>query len=120
MRIQRALWIACRARGVTKGRCLAVVEGWPVECAVVRFEQRLVADERYGRLHRRQMRVVGKRDPPTHLRAEGRKAIDQLRERRIEQHVAVIGVVDDPCSLLGEEPGVYGMADGPEARRAVI
>ena len=123
MRVQRALRIAGRARRVAEKRGRALVEDAASRKSpsCVR-QQRFVAEDRRGQIG--EMRAMHASSPsaiqPRHVRTLRRDDVDERRERDVEQHVVVVGVIDDEGDLIGKEPRVDRVADGADAGRAVV
>ena len=119
MRVDHALGVAGRARGVAQRRGRGLVELGPLVVVGVAVDQVLVAQqlERRGLRH---VRLVGHRDPPAHALAMRRDALDQLQEGQVEEYVLVLGVIDDVDDLLREQARIDGVTDGAAARGGVV
>ena len=116
---QHAFRMAGRSRRVAQARGRVLVELGPFEIVALRSKQVLVAREaRNGRL--RKMRAVGKRNPMLDARARGRELFDQRREREIEEHDLVVGVVDDVDELVVEEPRIDRVDDRAHPRDGIV
>jgi hypothetical protein len=46
--------------------------------------------------------------------------LDQRHEGQVEEHVAVLGVIDDVADLLGKQARVHGVADGTHTGHRVV
>ena len=118
MRIQHAFGIARGTGGVAhRGRGI-LVEGLPLEIAVG-FRDPVFIGDRVLQRGLRHVRLVGEDDVAFHA---GKLVGDLLQNRNkgeIGHHHAVFGMIDDPGDLVGEQPGIDGMADRADAHDAV-
>src|SRR5262249_45454148 len=63
--------------------------------------------------------LVGEDDVALHARQLVGELLQDRYEGDVGHHDAVLRMVDDPGDLLGEKPGIDGMADGADAHDAV-
>ncbi|MGY4486337.1 hypothetical protein ACVWWR_005528 [Bradyrhizobium sp. LM3.2] len=65
------------------------------------------------------MRLVGEHDVAFHACQLVGDLLQDRNESDVGHHDAVLRMVDDPGDLLGEKPGIDGMADGADPHDAV-
>ena len=105
MRIEHALGIAGRARGVAEAGGGAFVELLPAEIAVDLGDPVLVGDG-VLELRRRHVRGVGQDDVALDGRQLVGDRLEQRHEGEVGQHDPIFGVIDDPGDLLGNRRGL--------------
>ena len=114
--IDHALRVAGRAGGVAHAGGGVLVEVAPGEI-VVRREPLLIGLNFERR--RRHVRGVGQHDHPLDRRDAVADLLHDRQEARVDEEQPVLGIVDDPGDLLGEEARIDGVVDGAEAEQAV-
>ena len=122
VRIQHALGVAGGARRVAQRRAGLLIAQGPGEAVALAGHQRLVGLDPADPLqvHRAQRVGITQRHPVPHAGARRRNGAHQRRERGVEQHHLVVGVVDDVGQLLGVQARVAGVHDHAAARHGVV
>ena len=118
VRIDDALGIAGSAGGVTHAGGVVFVDLLPVVVAVALRQPCLVGDSVLQR-RRRHVRVIGHDDVALDLRQLVGELFEERHEGEVRHHDAVLGVIDDPDDLLGEQPRVDGVIDAAASHTAV-
>jgi hypothetical protein len=106
VRVERALRIAGRARGVAEAGGAVLVEARPFERLALLADQFLVL-------------LVHRHEVPDALQLR-LELLDQRREGGVVEHHLVLGVIGDVGDLLGEEPRVDGVDHGAAAGDRVV
>ncbi|PAV72390.1 hypothetical protein WR25_15957 [Diploscapter pachys] len=96
-----------------------LIQHGPGEVRRLRLQELFVAQQ-VGDLHGWHVRKVGHSHPVPDARAIRCDGLDQRSEAKVEAHDLVLGVIDDPGHLFGEQPGVDGMGDRAGARYCVV
>ena len=116
---EHALRVAGSARGVAQRRRSVLVELRPLEIIGLGCDEILVAGKSRDR-RLRPVAAVGHRHPVLHAFARCGELLDQRREGEIEEHDAVLGVVDDVGELLVEQTRIDRVGDRAHARDRVV
>src|ERR1700730_4348381 len=120
MRIQHALWVSGRARGVADGGGGAFVEGRPRELLALRRDQGFVAVDIRNAIERRHYLRVAHAYPRPDIGAKFGNAGNQRREARIKKEYAVFRVVQDVDQLFEMQARIQGVDDQTAAGHGVI
>ena len=118
VRIEHALRVSGRARGVAHAGGGIFVEPLPGKIAVGLRDPFLVGDRvsQRGSWH---VRRVGQHDIAFDRRELVRELFQQRDEGQVGQHHAVFGVIDDPDDLVGKQPRIDRVIDGADPHDAV-
>ena len=117
--VQYPLGVTGSAGGIAESAGIAFVQLRPVEVFAASGDQGFVT-EHVGKPCCRHVGLVGQHHPARHPRAFRRQLLRQRQEIRVEENVAVLGVVDDVDQLLREQARVDGMADVAAAGGTVV
>src|ERR1700722_6743840 len=63
---------------------------------------------------------IAQSDPSFYVRTLRRDDVDERAEGHVEDHVFVVGVIDDERDLIGEKPRVDRVANGAHTGHAVV
>ncbi len=116
--VEGALGRSGRARGVAQAAGRGLVEHRPVVLGRLTRDQAFIASDLEAGSW--QMGIVGQHEDALELRQLRRQALDQRQEHRVGEQIAVLGVVDDVGDLVREQARVDRVADGADARDAVV
>ena len=117
--VEHALRIAGGAGGIAEGRGGVLVEDRPFVLGRGGGDEFLV-DEEILDLDLRRAGAVAERHPAQHMRQARRKLLDERREDGIEEHVGVLGVMDDILQLFGEQARVDRVQHPPRRGDAIV
>ena len=117
MRIEHALGIARRARRVAEPARRIFREVAPHDVGRMRRDVFLVGADVHRAL--RLVRRIRQHDPVLDARNLVLDRLDDRLERDVVEDVSVLGVVDDPGDLFGEQARVQRVQHGADAHRAI-
>ncbi len=120
VRVEHALGIAGRARGVAERRGGALVELRPVERARLVGDQLLVAQQVRDLGRGRHVGAVGHDHDVLHRLEMGPHALDDRQQVEVDEQDLVLGVVGDVGDMLGCEPRIEGVQHRADAGNAEI
>ena len=120
VRVEHALRIAGRARGVAERRCGLLVEVGPLQGAGLACDQLLVAQQVGDLARGRHVGAVGHHHDMLHGLELADHALDDRQQVEVDKDDLVFGVVGDVGHMLGREARVQGVQHGAEAGDAEI
>ena len=120
VRVEHALGVARRARGVAERRCRLLVEVGPFQRARLVRDQLLVAQQVRDLGRGRHVGAVGHDHDMLHRLEMRPHALDDRQQVEVDEDRLVLGVVGDVGDVLGRQPRVDRVQHGADAGDAEI